>query len=140
MIRGPNDRFFISASSNIRSTVPSFTSEPGAGYSNVIVPLQYISANEMADILKPVARDDAFVRVDSGRNLLILAGTQLQGWLDIVTTFDVDQLAGKSVGIFPLANSTVEELFAELSIFWLPQVLLTALEYSQHGKVMPVER
>lgn len=54
MIRGPNDRFFISASGNIRSTVPSFNSEPGVGYSNVIVPLQYISANEMADILKPV--------------------------------------------------------------------------------------
>ena len=109
MIRSPNDRFFISASANVRSTVPSFVSAPGPGYSNVIVPLQYISATEMAEILKPVARDDAFVRVDEGRNLLILAGTQLQleGWLDIVTTFDVDQLAGKSVGIFPLANSTV---------------------------------
>ena len=116
MIRSPNDRFFISASANVRSTVPSFVSAPGPGYSNVIVPLQYISATEMAEILKPVARDDAFVRVDEGRNLLILAGTQLQleGWLDIVTTFDVDQLAGKSVGIFPLANSTVEELFEEL--------------------------
>ena len=143
MIRGPNDRFFISASGNIRSTVPSFSSEPGVGYSNVIVPLQYISANEMADILKPVARDDAFVRVDSGRNLLILAGTQLQlqGWLDIVTTFDVDQLAGKSVGIFPLANSTVEELFAELE-----HILATSGPADGVGgiasmvRVMPVER
>ena len=143
MIRGPNDRFFISASGNIRSTVPSFTSEPGVGYSNVIVPLPYISANEMADILKPVARDDAFVRVDSGRNLLILAGTQLQlqGWLDIVTTFDVDQLAGKSVGIFPLANSTVEELFAELE-----HILATSGPADGVGgiasmvRVMPVER
>ena len=143
MIRGPNDRFFISASGNIRSTVPSFTSEPGVGYSNVIVPLQYISANEMADILKPVARDDAFVRVDSGRTLLILAGTQLQlqGWLDIVTTFDVDQLAGKSVGIFPLANSTVEELFAELE-----HILATSGPADGVGgiasmvRVMPVER
>jgi general secretion pathway protein D len=143
MIRGPNDRFFISASANIRSTVPSFSSEPGAGYSNVIVPLQYISANEMADILKPVARDDAFVRIDTGRNLLILAGTQLQlqGWLDIVTTFDVDQLAGKSVGIFPIANSTVEELFLEL------EHILAASGpdggvggISEMVRIMPVER
>ena len=143
MIRGPNDRFFISASGNIRSTVPSFSSEPGAGYSNVIVPLQYISANEMADILKPVARDDAFVRIDTGRNLLILAGTQLQlqGWLDIVTTFDVDQLAGKSVGIFPIANSTVEELFLEL------EHILAASGpdggvggISEMVRIMPVER
>ncbi len=143
MIRGPNDRFFISASVNIRSTVPSFSSEPGAGYSNVIVPLQHISANEMADILKPVARDDAFVRIDTGRNLLILAGTQLQlqGWLDIVTTFDVDQLAGKSVGIFPIANSTVEELFLEL------EHILAASGpdggvggISEMVRIMPVER
>ena len=143
MIRSPNDRFFISASANVRSTVPSFVSAPGPGYSNVIVPLQYISATEMAEILKPVARDDAFVRVDEGRNLLILAGTQLQleGWLDIVTTFDVDQLAGKSVGIFPLANSTVEELFEELEHI----LAASGLEGGQGGissmvRIMPVER
>ena len=143
MIRGPNDRFFISASANIRSTVPSFVSAPGAGFSNVIVPLQYISAAEMAEILKPVARDDAFVRIDQGRNLLILAGTQLQleGWLDIVTTFDVDQLAGKSVGIFPLTNSTVEELFSELE-----HILAAAGPEGGEGgvasmvRIMPVER
>lgn len=116
MIRGPNDRFFISGSNNIRSTVPSFEAGPTAGFSNIIVPLQHISAVEMAEILRPVAREDAFVRVDQGRNLLVLAGTQLQleGWLDIVSTFDVDQLAGKSVGIFPLSNSSVKEVFAEL--------------------------
>ena len=117
MIRGPSDRFFISGSANIRSTVPSFESSPAEGYSNVIVPLQYISATEMAEILKPVARDDTFVRIDQSRNLLILAGTQIQleGWLDIVSTFDVDQLAGMSVGIFPLQNATVEEVEEELS-------------------------
>ena len=143
MIRGPNDRFFISASANIRSTVPSFSSEPGAGYSNVIVPLQYISANEMADILKPVARDDTFVRIDTGRNLLILAGTQLQlqGWLDIVTTFDVDQLAGKSVGIFPVVNSTVEELFLELEhILAISGPDSDVGRISEMVRVMPVER
>ncbi len=116
MIRGPNDRFFISGSANIRSTVPSFESSPAEGYSNVIVPLQYISATEMSEILKPVARDDTFVRIDQSRNLLILAGTQIQleGWLDIVSTFDIDQLAGMSVGIFPLQNATVEEVVEEL--------------------------
>ena len=66
--------------------------------------------------LKPVAPSDAFVGVDGRRNLLILAGTQLQleGWLNVVTTFDIDQLAGVSVGIFPLTNSTAGEIFLEL--------------------------
>ena len=63
--------------------VPRFESAgTGTGYSNVIVPLQYIGAKEMSDILAPVAPDRAFVRVDQKRNLLILAGTQIQiqGW------------------------------------------------------------
>ena len=116
MIRGPEDRFFISGAANARTTVPSFESSAAGGFSNVIVPLQNISANEMAEILAPVAPADAFVRIDSRRNLLILAGTQLQldGWLEIVTTFDIDQLAGVSVGMFPLNNSTAEEVLAEL--------------------------
>ena len=143
MIRGPNDRFFISGSPNIRSTVPSYDSAPGTGFSNVIIPLQYISAVEMAEILKPVAKDDAFVRIDQGRNLLILAGTQLQleGWLDIIATFDIDQLAGKSVGIFPLSNSTVEEIFAELE-----HILAAAGPDGGEGgisnmvRILPVER
>ena len=143
MIRGPNDRFFVSGSNNIRSTVPRFDSAPSSGFSNVIVPLQYISAVEMAEILRPVASEQAFVRIDQRRNLLVLAGTQLQleGWLDIVNTFDVDQLAGMSVGIFPLANSTVKEVFAEL------QHILSGAGGKDGGQgisalvnVMPVER
>jgi len=66
----------------------------------------------MAEILKPVADEAAFVRVDNSRNLLMLAGTgaQLDGWLDMILTFDVDLLAGMSVGMFPLENSSVEEM------------------------------
>ena len=109
----------------------------------MIIPLQYISATEMAEILKPVAPADAFVRVDGRRNLLILAGTQVQleGWLDIVATFDIDQLAGVSVGMFPLKNATAEEVFAELE-----QILSEASgEVPGSGlismvRVMPVER
>ena len=143
MIRGPEDRFFISGAANARTTAPSFESSAAGGFSNVIIPLQYISAAEMAEILKPVAPSDAFVRVDGRRNLLILAGTQLQleGWLDIVTTFDIDQLAGVSVGIFPLTNSTAGEIFLELE-----QILAeTSGDAPGAGlitmvRVMPVER
>lgn len=117
MIRGPDDRYFVSGSSNARSTLPSFQSSPaGGGFSNLIIPLAYIGAQEMADILKPVAPPSAFVRVDARRNLLVLAGTQLQleGWLGIISTFDIDQLRGVSVGVFPLENSAVDEVFVEL--------------------------
>lgn len=143
MIRGPNDRFFISASANIRSAVPRFDSSPSSGFSHVVVPLQYIGATEMSEILSPVAPADALVRVDPQRNLLILAGTQMQleGWLDIVTTFDIDQLSGMSVGFFSLQNATVEEVLGEIE-----QIIRAAGGDGKSGglmdmvKVMPVER
>ncbi|HBX71477.1 MAG TPA: type II secretion system protein GspD, partial [Halieaceae bacterium] len=42
-------------------------------------------------------------------NLLMLAGTRLQidGWLDMVDTFDVDLLKGMSVGLFTLEHGRV---------------------------------
>jgi len=142
MIRGPEDRYFISGSPNARTTAPSFQSSPDGGFANVIVPLQYVGATEMAEILKPVAPGDAFVRIDSRRNLLILAGTQIQleGWLDIIATFDIDQLAGVSVGIFPLTNSPAEEIFSELQ-----QIMAEGGDVAGAGvmsmvRVMPIER
>jgi len=118
LIRGPGDRFFVSNASAGSTMVPRYESARGVGtgYTNVIVPLQYIGANEMSDILAPVAPESAFVRVDQKRNLLILAGTQIQiqGWLDIIATFDIDQLAGTSVGIFPITRGKVSEVHEEL--------------------------
>ncbi|HEY8385205.1 MAG TPA: secretin N-terminal domain-containing protein, partial [Porticoccaceae bacterium] len=119
MVRDANDRYLVSASPDVASLMPGFTNanSAGAGFANVIFPLRYISASEMARILAPVAPDSAFVRVDNSRNLLVLAGTrnQIDGWQEIISTFDIDQLQGMSVGIFPIENSTVEEVGAALN-------------------------
>ena len=90
------------------------TLTPGSG--TVIVPLQYIGAVEMAAILRPLMPPTGVVRVDTLRNLLVLAGsrTQAEGWLDIVNTFDVDLLKGMSVGVFPLKFATIPEVEAAL--------------------------
>ncbi len=88
------------------------------GYGAVIVPLQYIGAAEMATILKPMMPAEALVRVDNVRNLLVLVGTRVQaeGWLDLVSTFDVDLLKGMSVGVFPLKHASVREVEAALQL------------------------
>lgn len=144
LVRGPNDRFFVSRAGAGNTMVPRFDSQQPnlVGYANVIVPLAHISAIEMSEILGPVAPEAAFVRVDSKRNLLILAGTQLQldGWLDIVATFDVDQLAGTSVGVFPVMRGEVSEIFEEVM-----HILQTADGKEKGGlssmvRVLPVER
>lgn len=86
------------------------------GYSSVIIPLQNIGAGEMADILRPVAPSEAFLRVDLLRNLLVLAGTraQIDGWLEIVSVFDVDLMKGMSIGLFPLEHASVKEVESTL--------------------------
>lgn len=88
------------------------------GYGAIVVPLQYIGAAEMATILRPMMQSESLVRVDSLRNLLVLAGTrtQAEGWLDVVSTFDVDLLKGMSVGVFPLKYASVKEVEAALNL------------------------
>jgi general secretion pathway protein D len=119
IIRGSDGRYLVTGSANGAKLAPGVSNprSAGAGFSTVIVPLQYISAANMAEILQPVADPEAFVRIDNVRNLLMLAGTraQLDGWLDMVSTFDVDMLAGMSVGIFPLQNSSVAEVDLAIS-------------------------
>lgn len=119
MVRDKEGRFFISSSGQMSKLMPGVSASTSgvAGFSTVVIPLQYISAGNMADILRPVADEAAFVRVDSVRNLLMLAGTsaQLDGWQEIITTFDVDLLKGMSVGIFPVENSSIEDIEDALS-------------------------
>ena len=98
--------------------VPVLSREAQAmGYEVQVVPLKYIGALEMATILEPYVRDGAMVRVDPGRSMLFLAGTQeeLLNYQQTVDIFDVDWLAGMSVGIYPLETVDVESITSELS-------------------------
>lgn len=98
--------------------VPVLTREAQAmGYEVRVVPLKFIGALEMAKILEPYMRDGAMVRVDPGRSMLFLAGTQeeLRNYLQTVDVFDVDWLAGMSVGIYPLHTVDVESITTELT-------------------------
>lgn len=119
MIRGRDGRYLITGSQQAMQLRPDVTSvdDLAAGFSTMIIPLQHVSAQAMADILAPLADQSAFVRVDNTRNILMLAGTraQLSGWLQIVSTFDVDLLAGMSVGMFPLENGNVLETVAAVN-------------------------
>jgi general secretion pathway protein D len=87
-----------------------------AGYGLKIVALEYISAIEMGEILKPLVPDGSVIRVDPKRNLLILAGTgrELRNVMDVIYTFDVDWVKGLSVGFFVLQNTKVEDVQKDL--------------------------
>ncbi|MDO3383581.1 type II secretion system secretin GspD [Gilvimarinus algae] len=118
MIRDDSNRFVITPSDGAvqKSLRYRNSRDSGVGFANIIVSLDHIGAEQMTDILKPVAPESAFVRVDGARNLLILSGTraQLDSWLDIVDMFDVDMLEGMSVGIFPIEYNAVADVVAAL--------------------------
>lgn len=97
--------------------VPSLgLNQPGGGLSVRLFPLRYIGASEMQKLLKPFARESAFLLVDPSRNLLGMAGTpeELGNYQRTIDTFDVDWLRGMSVGVFGLQRSTVTQLLPEL--------------------------
>ncbi len=91
-----------------------------AGYSVQVVPLQYIAAREMAKILEPLVPEGSIVRVDETRNLLMLAGaeSEMRHALETVSVFDVDWLAGMSVGLFTLKSVDVKTIMPELELLF----------------------
>ena len=107
LYKDDNGDYRIAARSNLkgRGFMPS-TGKIKPGYNIQVVPLRYIPVSEMQKILEPIANPDAFVRVDTNRNLLVLAGTssELQNLMATVKTFDVDVLQGMSVGIYRIKN------------------------------------
>ncbi|MDR2261787.1 MAG: type II secretion system secretin GspD [Azoarcus sp.] len=117
LVADPSGRYRVGTAEALRSaprgTVTTQTMSAG---SVLVVNLQYIGAAEMADILRPVIRQDALQRVDTTRNLLLLSGTrnEIDSWLDLIRTFDVDFLQGMSVGLFPLVHTSVREVDAAL--------------------------
>ncbi|MGC1549895.1 MAG: type II secretion system secretin GspD [Rhodanobacter sp.] len=78
--------------------------------------LHYISAAEMAKLIKPFARPDSILLADSNRNVLVVSGTpdELENYDRTVRTFDVDWLRGMSIGVFSLQHANVTELMPAL--------------------------
>lgn len=86
------------------------------GYEVRAVPLEYISALEMEKLIRPYAKPEAVVNVDPARNMLVLAGSraELENYLHTVSVFDVDWLAGMSVGVFKLTQTEATKTVSEL--------------------------
>lgn len=123
MARDPRGVFHIGKPEIVRSVVPGARqAKPGQplppGYGAIVVPLSFIGANEMAAILRPMVPAEAIARVDPIRNLLILVGTraQAEGWLDLVSMFDVDIFKGMSAGVFSLKYISTREVEAALRL------------------------
>jgi general secretion pathway protein D len=80
------------------------------------VPLQYVSAATLSKLLDSFAVKPGTVRVDPGRNLVLIQGSgpDRRNAVETILSFDADWMRGQSVGIYPVRNSMPEPIIAEL--------------------------
>jgi general secretion pathway protein D len=96
--------------------VDAAASSPEPGYGVSVVPLQYVSAQTLLKLMDSFATKPGMVRADTTRNLLLIqgSGAERRAAVDTALSFDLDWMRGQSVGIFPVVNSGVEPVIAEL--------------------------
>lgn len=109
------------------------------GFSVLVVPLRFIGAKAMAQLLEPFTTDGSAVRADEIRNMVVLAGGQreLRHLLETIDLFDVDFLSGMSIGLFPIKSANVKELVGDID-----KVFGTAAANPLAGivRIIPIER
>ncbi|NDV00576.1 type II secretion system secretin GspD [Pseudoroseicyclus tamaricis] len=93
----------------------------GIGYDEyavpiVIAPLRFVSANEMAGLMAPLAEGGLSITPDQNRNLLLLSGsaTILSAAVEALNIFDVDVMQGRSVALFRLEAADPDDIVEEL--------------------------
>ncbi len=81
---------------------PQLFAGDGRGYSVRAVPLKFISATQMEELLKPYAKQGSVLKADNARSLIVVAGTknELDNYLSVINTFDVDWMAGMSFALY----------------------------------------
>lgn len=109
------------------------------GFQLRVVPLRYVSAEEMKKVLEPVMPPKAVLHVDEVRNLVMVAGTaeELASVMDTIDIFDVDYMRGMSVALFPLKNVDAKTIAEELT-----KLLDTGAKGRLEGmvRILPIER
>lgn len=76
-----------------------------------VVPLRFVSAEELAKVLQPLAGSNAKVAADNTLNALILSGdpAQVGAMEELIRTFDVDALSGQSYALLPVAAGSARD-------------------------------
>lgn len=97
--------------------------EVARGFGIHIIPVRYASARALAEVLRPFVGPGRVFRVDSGRNLIIFAGTgpEASDLIDMVGVFDVDWMAGMSFALFPIEVADAKAVVADLETVFLQE-------------------
>lgn len=87
-----------------------------SGYGLTVVPLRYVSARTMVGLIEGFATRSESLRVDTSRNLVLIAGTasERQTAVETINNFDTNWMADQSVAIYPVGRVRPETLVPEL--------------------------
>lgn len=87
------------------------------GFQIKVIPIKNVSAVELSELLKPLMPEKSLLHVDSARNLMLVAGSSAEiiRILDLVNTFDIDVLKGRSFGLFTPAHVSASKIIEELN-------------------------
>jgi general secretion pathway protein D len=119
-IVGRNKSFRIVPLDEGAKSLPAFddgeTEFSNPGQRAKVVPLKYVSASEIADIIAPMVPSSMLMRVDRQRNALLLSGSaqEISALRDTIAVFDVDWMKGMSFALVPLRSSQPSALVGDL--------------------------
>ncbi|WP_223217132.1 type II secretion system secretin GspD [Rhizobium cauense] len=102
----------------VGSAVASQTSVKGSGpgFGITIIPVRYIGAQTLARLIDGFGARPGAIRVETTRNLLVVAGSgaDRQAAIETAGAFDVDWMKDQAVAILPLQNARPEAVIPEL--------------------------
>ena len=110
-----------------------------AGYQTRVIPVKNVAVDDIAEVLKPLVQEKTILHIDGARNILVASGTpdEMARVIDLVSTFDIDVLKGRSFGLYPLTHTEPETLIKELEEVFNKK---SKNEESAFFRFIPIER
>ena len=86
------------------------------GYGTQIIPLRYVSASNMSEVLSPMLPAGMLVHIDPQRNALVFSGTaqEIDAIKETISIFDVDWMHGMSFALVPVKSSSPGAIVQDL--------------------------
>ena len=105
-----------------RSVAPVQTVEAESGQSMQlgqqprIIPLRYVSADEIREVIEPLIPAGMLVRTDNNRNAIIINGTasEIAAIQETIAVFDVDWMRGMSFALVSVKSSQPSAIVSDL--------------------------
>jgi len=90
---------------------------PAVGMTSLVVPVEFISANDLVTVLKPMVSAAGSVTAVPRSNTIIITDTapSVKNHLDLIRLLDVDAFERFDVSIMPLKNVDVKTMHRELT-------------------------